>query len=344
MSIGWTLAPTMKKNPGNGRQNGDGYYGKDPGPHNGAVYTVAGHSGQVASFAPINHPANVVNWNVMGSVFLDINEDRLDATMIDINGVVRDWFTIKKAPLVKLAISTPSTKEGDASGVMATLSRTLNLQQPLVVPLSYKGAGYNPGDFTNAPSQIAFPVNVNNVSFMLKASNDGLAEGLESIDVCVSDVPGLRMDPVESSASLAITDTSHDLWRFNMFGNTANDPSIGGDHADPDRDGIKNLVERALGLSPTTFDPQPITTFFHTGRLAISFARPADTADLIYTVQVSDNLTTWINGSRYHGTDINPNTPATTELNRTGANPEQISVRDNTTGPHRFIRLEITRP
>jgi hypothetical protein len=41
-----------------------------------------------------------VNWNVMGSMFLDIHGDRLDARMIDIDGIIRDSFTIEKVPPV----------------------------------------------------------------------------------------------------------------------------------------------------------------------------------------------------------------------------------------------------
>jgi hypothetical protein len=93
-----TFADSMKRNGGNGRPGGTGAYQKSaggPAPHEGAVYAVAGSSGQ-ASGGPLNHPAMFVSLNLLGSMVLDIDGTRLDATFLDHTGVVRDSFTIQK--------------------------------------------------------------------------------------------------------------------------------------------------------------------------------------------------------------------------------------------------------
>ncbi len=88
-----------------GRQDGTGVYVKPsrgPAPHEGAVYVVAGSSGQ-KSGGKLNHPVSVRSLNVLGSLVLDFDGLRMDATFLDDKAAVRDTFTIIKGgePAVK---------------------------------------------------------------------------------------------------------------------------------------------------------------------------------------------------------------------------------------------------
>ncbi len=97
----WGFDETFKVDPGDGRPAGDGAYVKpDSGPqaHAGAVYTVAGSSGQTSG-GTLDHPAMMLSLNVLGSLVLDVNGDRLDATFLDDLGVARDSFAIVKRPV-----------------------------------------------------------------------------------------------------------------------------------------------------------------------------------------------------------------------------------------------------
>ncbi len=93
-----TLTPAMKLDAGDGRPTGAGAYEKPtlgPAPHEGAVYTVAGSSGKTSG-GSLNHPAMFISLDVLGSLVLDVNGSRLDATFLDSTGGVRDTFTIEK--------------------------------------------------------------------------------------------------------------------------------------------------------------------------------------------------------------------------------------------------------
>lgn len=95
-----TLTSAMKIDGGSGRENGSGPYRKnlfDPRAHQGAVYAVVGCSGQ-ATGGDLNHPAMFVSLNQLGSLVLDINSNRLDATFLRGNGETNDAFTILKMP------------------------------------------------------------------------------------------------------------------------------------------------------------------------------------------------------------------------------------------------------
>jgi hypothetical protein len=83
-----------------GRQDGTGIYVKPsrgPASHEGAIYIVAGSSGQ-KSGGKLQHPVNARSLNVLGSLVLDFDGPRLDATFIDEKAAVRDYFTIVKGP------------------------------------------------------------------------------------------------------------------------------------------------------------------------------------------------------------------------------------------------------
>lgn len=80
---------------GDGDPNGDGAYAREPGSEAGAVYVVAGSSGQTSG-GSLDHPAMFVALNELGSLVVDVAGSSLDATFLDEAGDVRDSFTIMK--------------------------------------------------------------------------------------------------------------------------------------------------------------------------------------------------------------------------------------------------------
>ncbi len=114
------------------------------------------------------------------------------------------------------------------------------------------------------------------------------------------DVGGTTLTPVE-------------VWRSTFFPNHHNSGNAA-DTADPDHDGIPNLVEYALGTDPTSITPDtegtdsngnpfilqghgsqnlPVSLSSHS-RLRLAFMVPVSPpAGIIYRVQASSNLTDW---------------------------------------------------
>ena len=93
-----TLQPSMILDGGDGRPAGDGAYRKPSSglsPHEGAVYTVAGSSGKTSG-GSLDHPVMFVSLDVLGSLVLDVQANRLDATFLRSTGVVADTFTLEK--------------------------------------------------------------------------------------------------------------------------------------------------------------------------------------------------------------------------------------------------------
>jgi hypothetical protein len=176
-----TFSATMKKDGGSGRPDASRAYHKPTysmAPHEGTVYVVAGTSGKIAG-GTLNHPAMFSSQGVLGSVVLDVNGNRLDATFLDSTGVRRDYFTIVKgagtpAPSTTAYGGTPAAvpgtvqaenfdeggqgvahydvKAGNSGG--AYRSTDVDLE-----PTSDTGGGYNVG-WTRAGEWLNYTVNV----------------------------------------------------------------------------------------------------------------------------------------------------------------------------------------
>jgi hypothetical protein len=115
-----TFTDAMKKDGGSGRADGTGAYNKTtlgPGPKEGAVYAVAGSSGQISG-GTLNHPAMFISLNNLGSMVLDVNGGTLDAKFLRENGAVVDYFRIVKGAAAPLTPAAPSNL------VATTVSRT----------------------------------------------------------------------------------------------------------------------------------------------------------------------------------------------------------------------------
>ncbi len=90
-----SLAAPMIVNHGDGRTAGDGAYARSPTSNTGAVYVVAGSSGQVDAAVALNHPAMFVSLPQMGSVIIDVDGAHLDAQFVSDTGAISDTFRIE---------------------------------------------------------------------------------------------------------------------------------------------------------------------------------------------------------------------------------------------------------
>lgn len=135
-------------------------------------------------------------------------------------------------------------------------------------------------------------------------------------------------------------------WQAVNFGPDDENPAIAGDAADPDDDGIPNLLEYAQNTDPLAPSPGPAAEVVPLGGLsylALSFSRAESAEGVALTVQAGEDLQAWTDGSVYSTTGSVPNTAVTTEVSRTAVDGiETIRVRDNAAigmGARRFLRL-----
>jgi acid phosphatase type 7 len=84
---------TMLVDGGNGRVAGTGAYSKTKAAHKGAVYVVAGSSGKLET-GTFDHPVMFKSLERLGSVVIEVDDDRMDLSFLRSTGAVTDWFTM----------------------------------------------------------------------------------------------------------------------------------------------------------------------------------------------------------------------------------------------------------
>jgi endonuclease I len=127
-------------------------------------------------------------------------------------------------------------------------------------------------------------------------------------------------------------------WRLEHFSfEELVDPAISGDLADPDFDGLVNLIEMARYSDPRSPDDAPAIEEFATGnQITVSFVRANDLSNLNLDmeVEVSTDLVEW-----------NPLPLGGATINTVNAEQEEVSVvRTVATGESEFYRIRVTRP
>jgi hypothetical protein len=140
-----------------------------------------------------------------------------------------------------------------------------------------------------------------------------------------------------------------DAWRQARFGANVGNAAIAGDNADPDGNGVSNLMEYALGATAGAAANTFMPVMSYSGNaIALTFSRPVTATEVTYTVQVSNDLTNWSDGSTYGPAGDTVSNAFTTQIQRsTLGGIETITVRDNvasTTAARRFIRLMVSAP
>jgi hypothetical protein len=157
--------------------------------------------------------------------------------------------------------------------------------------------------------------------------------------VCAVNPAGESTNSVEVSARPTTSFTAYQQRNFSLAQLAY--PGISGPLTDANGDGVNNLLAYASGISPWTTATDangglPITQI-QNDHLTIRFVQLTCAIDLMYVVEVSDDLITWNSGPTYT-TEL---AAATLDAART-----QVTVRDNvpvSVANRRFMRIRIAQ-
>jgi hypothetical protein len=258
-----------------------------------------------------------------------------------------------------LAFSAPAFSAQESGGAAAiTVSRTGGSKG--AVQVSYAtvpgGTATSGVDYANASGVLSWTDGDTAAkSFNVTLMDDTLAEPAETVNLALSAPSGAYLG-AQSTAVLSILEDPYENWRYSHFGTNANNPAVAGDLADPDGDGVPNLLEYAFASDPIA----PGSSGSPVGNISgnhfqMLFRRNTFATDLTFTIQYADVLgTTWADLMTY--TTVAgwvANTPGATagESAVTGAPPDthvDVTITDpaqlGTPGVNsRFFRLAVHR-
>lgn len=128
-------------------------------------------------------------------------------------------------------------------------------------------------------------------------------------------------------------------WRTAYFG-TADSVGDAADAADPDRDGIPNLLEYATGSYPTLTNGPLLAVSITTNHLAVTFNRARDATDVTMRVNAASSLAELVSG----GTEIWSSALVPYSGGAAAVAPVTVVDPQEMTNTARFLRLSVARP
>ena len=171
---------------------------------------------------------------------------------------------------------------------------------PLTVNYSISGTASNGVDYATLPTTITLAAGAIATNLIVTPIPDNLPEGDRTVTLTLSPSANYALTTV-SNATTVIHDRPIDAWRLASF--TAaelGDPTISGDLADPDHDGLANLMEYALGLPPKdpTAANRPYASLI-SGHLTLTYTRARAAVDVVLLIEESSDLVNWQFGPGY---------------------------------------------
>ena len=247
------------------------------------------------------------------------------------------WHT---RPSVSVTATTAIARESDGQAGVISIARTGDTTLPLLVSLSVGGTAIPGTHYQALPATITLAAGQASTTLPITPIADSLAQGDRTVTVAIGADFSLVRDPAQV-ALVTLQDKSYDAWRFSHFtSDELANSSVSGDSADPDADGLPNLLEYALGADPKASDSSTHTTTagLDSSRLTLAYTKPTAITDLTYAAEWSSDLQSWSTGSSV--TEILSSTD-------NGNGTTTVIVRGLiplTTTPRQFLRLRVTRP
>jgi len=212
--------------------------------------------------------------------------DSPSATLPTINVEVEDAYASEHGP--------------DSGAFLVSRTPTEELDQPLVVRYSTAGTAVEGDDYEALPGWVLIPRNSLSATVEITPLPDAGFES-DKTATLVLEVDSEYNLGASAQSSITFSDRPFDAWlALNFSAAQRNNPKISGKLADPDKDGIDNLMEYALGLNPLQHDPDGMPhTSVADSDLFLTYTRVKDAVDVAYNVFVSSDLNVWNTGPSF---------------------------------------------
>lgn len=237
---------------------------------------------------------------------------------------------------INVAAVDPNASEfGGRAGVLAISSHSAtNLDTAIGFVVS--GTASNGVDYAFLTNYVTLQGGATNLEISIMPIPDNLAEGDETVVITLVAGAGYSLGD-STNALITLHDRPYDAWRFGNFtGAELDDPAVAGNEADPDGDGICNLLEYAFALEPKLPDAAGRPAgYFNGDYFEMKYRQNKAAVDLQFLPEGRNQL----ESSDWSSAGLSESARADQ-----GAFYE-VTVRDSagvTNAPQRFLRLNVT--
>jgi hypothetical protein len=213
--------------------------------------------------------------------------------------------TVTEPTSVYLWATDPEAAElGPKTGLL-TFMRVGDTTFDLTVFLTLGGTANNGTDYVQLTNLVTFPAGTDTVAVVVTPWLDHRTEDDETVTLTI--VSNLAYSIGSGEATVTIHDSPYAIWTIRHFTlEELTDPSLSGEGADFDHDGLVNLVEYAANRDPKAPDTNgPLVMTFQldpTNQLRyvmLTYPRRIEPTDVGYELAVSSDLVTWNTGTNY---------------------------------------------
>jgi len=251
------------------------------------------------------------------------------------------------APVLSVAATLPTaTVYGPVAGQF-TVTRTGNTQNNVTANYLLTGSAVNGADYTVPSPNVFLPAGTNSMAVPINPLFNSQATVNRSVSLSLISSTNYVVGTPSSAIVTIVEPTPYQAWQLNDFGSNAYVSNIGGPLADPNHNGVPNLLEYAFNSNPVQSganpSPQISVVQDESGNpyLAITYTQINTDPNITYTVQVTSDLTQqadqWHSGPTY--------TTVVSQQLSSDHNTTQVTVRDNvlmSSVSRRFIRVQVT--
>jgi hypothetical protein len=170
---------------------------------------------------------------------------------------------------------------------------------PLTVNYSISGTAVAGTDYAALPGAVTIAAGAVATNIIISPLGNYLTTSQVSVTLGLMASANYAFTSL-TNATVTILDYPLNDWlRANFTPVELADPDFSGDNADPINDGLPVLMDYALGLSPTTANPNPFVPALTNGIFAVAYPRSDAAADVTLVPEWSTNLLTWVSGTNY---------------------------------------------
>jgi hypothetical protein len=253
------------------------------------------------------------------------------------------------SPAVTISATTSDAYEFGAVPGVFTVSRSGSVNYDLLVHFAIGGQAINGIRYDALSGSVTVPSGSATATINVNPIPNDVADGNQTVLLTISPFASYNVG-APASATVTVHDKPIDEWRLQQFGNDANVTEIAGDTADPDADGLTNLLEYGLFSDPHVSSVAYLPSLtINSNHLQLSFRRNTSATDITYIVEARSDLATgsWAAVmTRAPGGAWTANEEGATATESGSGDYVSVTITDSVALqqiPRRFLRLRLQR-